>query len=109
MTTQQAQGEGLASGALGEVEKHFASIAPGEAYLVAQFLPRCANCGGTHPRGRTPPLEIVFCPDCGRPVEPGRAQLVPAKLTMRNAWGRLAAALLGLGRFFHRLGERFKR
>lgn len=90
-------------------KRHFDALAVGDAYLVAEFLPRCPTCFTKHPRAFNPPLDINHCPNCGGSLTTTTARLVKARITARNAWGHLAAALLAAGRFFYDLSERLKR
>ena len=106
----QITGNSLPDTGLGhEVRKHFRGLAPGQAYLVAEFRPRCGACGSLHPSSRTPPLDGRACPDCGVPAAEPQGELVPAALTGQGAWTWTAKTLLGLGRWLHSLSERFHR
>lgn len=68
-----------------------------EPYLVARFLPRCANCHLPHPLARMPKVFSEVCPDCGTPSGEGYDTLVKASLG--GVWGLLAKGFLSVGRW----------
>jgi hypothetical protein len=77
-----------------------------EPVLTRTLLPRCAACQAPHPLARTPKAPTGKCPDCGHPSGPEQSETVPAVLTGRRLWTRVARLFFTLGRQLRGLAER---